>query len=131
MTSDYRVLITGSREWEDRDKMIAALAEQRNVAGDRRMVIIEGEARGADRMARGLAMRSENASYEPYPANWGSRERGTYRPDAGFIRNQQMVDSGADVCLTFLMREYENRGTRDCMEKAKTAGIEVVEVWND
>lgn len=131
MTDTYRVLITGSREWQSQKLMLRALSKIRKRANGKHMVIIEGEARGADRMARGFAMRSENASYEPYVASWGSRSAGTFRPDAGFVRNQKMVDSGADVCVAFLMRDYENRGTRDCMERAKKAGIEIVEVWDD
>ena len=131
MSDDYRVLITGSREWSNRTIMQDALREIRVRADGKRMVIIQGEARGADRMAKGFAMRSDNADYEGYPANWGSRSAGTYRPDAGLKRNQEMVDTGADVCVAFLIREYENVGTRDCMKRAADAGIEVVEVWNE
>ena len=39
----------------------------------------------------------------------------------GPIRNQRMVDSGADLCLAFTMPD--SKGTWDCVRKARAAGI--------
>jgi hypothetical protein len=41
------------------------------------------------------------------------------------VRNQQMVDLGADVCLAFLLRDACR--AVDCMTTAQVAGIPVVE----
>ena len=43
---------------------------------------------------------------------------------AGPLRNQKMVDLGADICIAF--PQGESRGTRNCMKLADKAGIEVV-----
>ena len=53
---------------------------------------------------------------ERHPADWKR-----YGRAAGPIRNQEMVNLGADVCLAF-PREG-SRGTKNCMEAARKAGI--------
>lgn len=55
---------------------------------------------------------------EAHPADWRSCGRA-----AGLIRNQRMVDLGADLCLAFPLGE--SRGTWDCVARARKAGIEV------
>jgi hypothetical protein len=52
---------------------------------------------------------------EPYPADWSFGKSG------GPVRNQKMVDAGADVCLAFPLPD--STGTVDCMERARIAGI--------
>lgn len=39
------------------------------------------------------------------------------------IRNQQMVELGADVCVGFRLKDASNHGTTDCYTKAIRAGI--------
>lgn len=48
----------------------------------------------------------------------------TYCPMAGLYRNQEMVDLGADVVLAF--QRNGSRGTQDCMDRARRAGLTVV-----
>lgn len=131
----YRILVTGSREWANRDEMNLALEFEYLKAWreGRVPLLIHGGARGADTMAgeiwlRGTATGShpKGLAVEVHPADWD-----THGKAAGFIRNQQMVDRGADVCLAFLARAAANRGTRDCMGRAEAAGITVREVWDD
>lgn len=55
---------------------------------------------------------------EPHPAEWHR-----LGPRAGPIRNQAMVDAGADVCLAFA--SPGSRGTWDCVRRAREAGIRV------
>jgi hypothetical protein len=151
----YRVLITGSREWgselyepvpgkkwkrirqdwyetpnSDVEAMKRALREVRERAGSAHLRIVEGGANGADQIAGLLSERADNASSEVHPALWDRKKDGSYNRAAGFQRNQRMVDSGADICVAFLKRSAANKGTKDCIERAKKAGIEVVEVWN-
>lgn len=49
----------------------------------------------------------------PYISSLGRR--------GGPVRNQQMVDSGADLCLAY--PSAGSKGTYDCANKAKKAGI--------
>lgn len=64
---------------------------------------------------------------EIHPAEWH-----VHGPAAGPMRNQAMVDLGADVCFAFgeLQRmkrgKLRNTGTGDCVERCRKAGIRVV-----
>lgn len=151
----YRVLITGSREWaselyepvpgkrwkrirqdwksiqsDDLKLMMGALRVARERANGAHLRIVEGAANGADQVAGLLGDWAENATVETHPALWDRKPDGSYNKLAGFQRNQRMVDSGADICVAFLKRSAANKGTKDCMDRAKKAGIEVVEVWD-
>lgn len=56
---------------------------------------------------------------EEYPAEWDKHGKA-----AGFIRNQDMLDSGVDVVVAF----PGGRGTADMVRRARKAGVEVVEI---
>lgn len=58
---------------------------------------------------------------EPHPADW--RQHGDA---AGPLRNQAMVNLGADECAAF--PHGDSPGTHDCMRRARKAGIHV-ERW--
>ena len=139
-----RVLFTGSRyasPYQDghRATIWSALLEVHRAYPDGTwFTLVHGDAPGADRMAAAYAAHLGWA-VEPYPADWdgpcGDRcqpnhrtarrgRPGTYCPAAGAYRNQRMVDLGADVCVATPMRY--SRGTRDCVRRAKAAGIPVV-----
>lgn len=73
---------------------------------------------------------------EPHPADWDGcvpscrpghrkvRWDGTwYCPTGGFRRNQDMVDTGVDVCCALPLGA--SPGTRDCMRRARAAGVPV------
>lgn len=113
-----RVLVTGSREWTDSYRLTRALAEV-HTRGDEDVTLVHGGAKGADFLAGEIA-RSWGWRVEVHPARWDEHGRG-----AGPIRNQEMVDAGADVCVAFFKEGEANRGTRDCATKAKVAGIPV------
>lgn len=81
------------------------------------VTVIHGGARGADQLAGDLARRA-GFTVEPHPADWVARGRA-----AGPIRNQAMVDAGADICLAFPIGP--SPGTRDCARRAAAAGIPV------
>jgi hypothetical protein len=71
---------------------------------------------GADFIAREWAILNFLPD-EPHPADWSIGKK------AGPLRNQEMVDLGADVVLAFPVGA--SRGTRDCIRRAETAGLEV------
>lgn len=118
----YRVLVTGSRDWPDAALIDKALQAECLVAvGERRaLVVVHGGAKGADVMANQWAYRNL-IPIERHPAIW--RPNGIYNPQAGLLRNRQMVALGADVCLAFIRNG--SRGASHCARLAEEAGIPV------
>lgn len=117
MPETYRVLVTGSRDWDDDTTIGEALSEViRPVWHDRAVVIVHGACpSGVDQLAHEWA-EVFGAPVERHPANWkinGKR--------AGFIRNQHMVNLGADVCLAFIRNG--SRGASHTAALAEQAGI--------
>ncbi|HEY9353651.1 MAG TPA: SLOG family protein [Nocardioides sp.] len=119
----YRVLVTGSRDWDDLTAIAAAI-EQALIDSDGRPVLVvhgacpSGADRHADHYARWLRGRGCSVDVEPHPANWqleGKR--------AGFIRNARMVNLGADICLAFIRNG--SRGASHTARLAEEAGIPV------
>lgn len=115
-----RILITGSRHWSDDCSIYEALRKVLRESGlpPEEIVLVHGACpTGADflgwRAAKRLGMQ-----IEPHPADWNRHGRA-----AGPLRNSEMVDLGAAICLGF--PEPDSRGTLDCMRKARNAGIKV------
>ncbi|QMU19314.1 DUF2493 domain-containing protein [Gordonia rubripertincta] len=114
-----RVLITGSRDWEDQAAIEKAIFEAtRGVPADE-ITVVHGACPygGADIIAAVVA-RENGMNVEAHPAEWK-----THGKAAGPLRNQKMVDLGADVCLAF--PAANSRGTWDCVRRASEAGIQV------
>ena len=116
MTTPRRILVTGSRDWTDTETIYRALRDAK--VESRSHVLVHGGARGADSIAAWLA-RSLDYEVEPHPADWR-----THGKAAGPIRNKEMVDLGADLCLAFPIGE--SNGTRGCMRLCEVAGIPVI-----
>ena len=115
-----RILITGSRYHKDSQMIEKAIEKQvEHLDSYEDVVIIQGECPygGAVKYASDWA-RNNGAIDESYPADFKKLGK-----KAGPLRNQEMVDSGAEVCLAF--PEDDSRGTWDCVRKAKKAGIPV------
>lgn len=111
-----RILVTGTRSGAKQEFVDETLAR---VAGDSWPVtLIHGDARGIDTQA-GIVARTRGWTIEVYPADWNS-----YGKRAGSLRNQQMVDTGADVCVAF--PGPDSIGTHDCIRRAKRAHIPVL-----
>lgn len=113
-----RVLVCGSRNWTDRQR-IADLLEA--LPAPASVTIVHGGARGADRIAGEEAQRL-GMRVEIHPADW---ER--YGRAAGPIRNREMAESGVDACIAFLQEtpDAPSRGTRNMIEQARKSGIPV------
>lgn len=112
-----RVLICGGREYNDTEKMYEFLDR---IHKDLQITtVIEGDARGADRIA-GFWARKNKIDNVKFPADWDAHGRA-----AGIIRNKQMLEEGApDLVIAF----PGGRGTANMVFIAKEAGVEVVEV---
>lgn len=117
-----RVLVTGSRKWADRDTIRDALdivTKEALRAGCTEIVVVHGCAAGADMLADRWVRDMRQfwpLRAERHPANWK-----VHKNRAGFLRNQAMVQCGADVCLAFCLDD--SRGTTQCGELAEREGI--------
>jgi len=116
-----RIIFTGSRKWtgvygEARVGEVLINLEAFAAVINSPLTIVHGACpEGLDAIVDRWAVRR---GYEPerYPAKWSQ-----FGKPAGFIRNQEMVDAGADMCLGFPLPG--GRGTQDCMNRAQLAGI--------
>ena len=113
-----RVLITGSRMWADWPAVDHAIGRARAQSGDHLVVVHGGCPTGADAAADVYARAAglELEVHEPDP---------TYGPQRFRIRNQAMVNAGADLCLTFANSWAS--GTGMCARMARAAGIRTVD----
>ena len=113
-----KVLVTGDRNWTDRESIRSWLSKLQDQGYD---TLIEGEARGADTIARQEA-ESMGYTIERYPAQWTS-----YGKAAGVKRNQQMIDEGKpDLVLWFHHDLKNSKGTRDMVNRAISQKIPVI-----
>lgn len=119
-----RILVTGSRTWTDEKVVREALSDafRWRPDGDESVTVVHGGARGADRMAsrwvRDFSCVGNPIAEIVHHANWP-----LYGRRAGILRNQQMVDDGAYVCLAFI--RDGSRGASHCALAADAAGIPV------
>lgn len=121
MTNALRVLITGSRYYDNRSQMESALnIHTMHIPRLRKVTVVHGGAPGADTLAGEIA-KYLGMQVEVHPAEWGK-----YGKAAGPIRNKHMVDLGADICLAFPVGD--SHGTRGCMSLAEEAGIPVYNI---
>lgn len=117
----FRLLVTGSREWKNKKRLVEALEEVLHEHHE--LIVVHGHCpSGADAMAHAWGMDMETSFYpvrvEPHPADWdkhGNR--------AGPLRNTHMIRLGADLCLAFLTPGC--KGTVDCAAKAQANGIPI------
>ena len=114
-----RILITGSRIWDD-DRAIAAVLEFWRPTGG---VLVHGGARGADRIAAAVWSRWRLPTERHLP-DWHRFGRA-----AGMVRNGDMVAAGADVCLAFI--RGHSRGATHCAALAEQAGITTHRIRKD
>lgn len=119
-----RILITGTRKGGLQEKVFEVLDEMysqwvaNGFALTDQFVIVHGAAPGVDRAASAWVHRHLGAKEEAHPATWTDGKK------AGPIRNQKMVDLGADLCIAFPIEG--SIGTWDCVRKARKAGIETM-----
>jgi len=107
-----RLLVCGDRHWTDYNTIRRVIKEYSPE------VVIEGEARGADSLAR-LAAESLNIPVIKFPAQWD-----LYGRAAGPIRNKQMLEEGKpDMVLAFHDNTQASKGTKNMVMLARKAYI--------
>jgi hypothetical protein len=114
-----RLLITGSRIWDDKRLIEGAmLAATWHVFKRSDVVVIHGDSRGADLLA-GEVAKQVGFETEVHPANWDR-----YGKRAGYLRNVEMAELGADVCLAF--PKGEATGTKMMMKLCLEHAIPII-----
>lgn len=117
MTFTYsRILVTGSRDWEDASAIRLVLANYARRGGF--ATLISGHARGADQIAETI-WENWGLAVERHPADWTQ-----FGKRAGFVRNAEMVNLGADVCLAFIRNG--SKGATHTADLAERAGIQTI-----
>lgn len=107
-----RILVCGSRTFKDKDLMENVLKQY-----DIR-TIIQGEARGADTLAKEYGIR-RGIDICSFPALWDKHGKA-----AGPIRNHQMLVEGKpDLVIAFLSKD--SIGTKDMIKQATNYGVEI------
>lgn len=127
----YRILVTGSRDWEDHDAVRDALATA--IYQKVPAVIVHGACpRGADAMASWWVRR-----YRHLDVTEEAHRAETFGPwpRCGPLRNEHMVNLGADICLAFIgpctstrcrkPGPHPSHGASGCADLAEEAGIYV------
>lgn len=116
----FTVIVTGSRNLEDGERVFRALEDLWATSEGDFVVRHGGCPTGADYFASvwcGLQTYGEVIE-SVFTANWG-----LYGKQAGPIRNLEMAQAGADLCLAFPLGE--SRGTWNCVSECKKARIPV------
>lgn len=125
-----RILVTGSRTWPKyKPAMIGTtlLGWALGRVEEDPVTVVVGydpereRPHGVDQIAYETCLRG-GVRVECYPADWDAHGKA-----AGPIRNQKMVDSGADLCLAFFWYG-RTPGTGNCADLAEAAGIPVYEI---
>lgn len=116
MSQNFRVLITGSRTWDESDYIHDALTAVAKLAGKKPIILVSGACpTGADRWCE-IVAEELGWGLELHPANWDKFGR-----KAGFVRNNEMVKMGADLCVGFI--RDRSRGGSMTVRLAKNVGI--------
>ena len=112
-----RVIVCGGRDYDDTDFLNRTL----NHFVPELSTVIQGDARGADRLAKDWAD-TNGIQCESFPADWRTHGRA-----AGPIRNKEMLKSGADRVVAF----PGGRGTQNMVDQSLKAGVEVYQLMAD
>lgn len=126
-----RILVTGSRDWDDARVITHALyGVWREARESKRLItLVHGACpTGADQLADEIwTNQAPEHAIERHPADWSKGRK------AGPERNAEMVALGADLCLAFIgpctsprckrTDRHDSHGATGCADLAEAAGI--------
>ena len=98
------VIVTGGREFDDREMV------DKNLSALKPTLVIEGGARGADRLARDWAKKN-SVPFVTVDAEWSKLGLG-----AGHARNKKMIEMFPNAVL---LAFPGNKGTANCVKQAE------------
>ena len=105
----YRLMITGSRTWDDKEVIVHEL--QFIAKKYKNVVLVSGHAVGADRLAEEVAI-GLGWVVEIHEPDWKLNG-----DSAGYKRNTTMLETGVQAVLAF--HKDGSKGTADAIRKAK------------
>lgn len=111
-----RVLVCGGRDFNNAsvvEDVLNSIHEAKPIT-----LIIQGEARGADRLGK-LWAKGRGIPTLDCPANWE-----LYGKSAGYIRNKYMAEMNPDIGVAF----PGGKGTANMVKIMRERNIEVIEV---
>ncbi len=107
------LMVCGGRDFNNKELLFKTLDELIKENNWTDIVILEGEAKGADTLVKDYVAK-RNLLFKPYPADWKS-----WGKAAGPIRNKAMV-TDCDYCVAFW--DGQSRGTKSSIEFCKQIG---------
>lgn len=126
-----RIVMTGSREWTDQQRMGEAIdwavENARRAYPNRPITLVHGGARGADRMAAAYFEGKGYGTATVYPvtdAQWKTNPQG-----AGLERNARMMADGGHVVLAF--HKDQSAGTGHAIREAQKNHMPVYRFSDD
>jgi len=112
-----RILVCGSRDWDDKDAIKVAIQEECDkckAPAPMHVYIINGGARGADTLSSEIADEL-GLMKEIFYADWKIGKQ------AGPIRNAQMLNAKPDVVLAFW--DGLSKGTKNMIKQAQARKV--------
>lgn len=107
MTESFRVIIAGSRNFDDYDTLKKVCNFM--LSNKKEVQIISGTAKGADKLGEQYAL-EKGYSINYFPADWSKGK------SAGYIRNELMAQN-ADALIAFW--DGNSKGTKHMIDLAK------------
>jgi len=117
----YRICICGGRDYNDHATVFEVLGRMLQNYPKNEIVIINGDSRGADKLAQ-IWAEDNDIKLETYPANWEEEGKA-----AGPIRNQLMLSTGIDILIAF----PGGKGTAHMMKICREANVYVYDVASE
>lgn len=119
-----RILVTGSRDWPSEEivqRTLMGIWLDNDKPNPDKMTLVSGHClTGADKFAEDCAQ-TQGWKIELHPADW-SKGR-----SAGPVRNKEMVNLGADICVAFIYNK--SKGASGTLELAKKAHMPI-DLWS-
>lgn len=113
MNSIKTVIVTGGRDFSDKEKVFSALTE---INPD---TVIQGGANGADSLARDFA-KSNNKKLITFHADWKAHGK-----SAGPIRNGEMLKANPEAIVVAFKG---GAGTENCVLQAETLNMKIMRI---